>query len=308
MLEVKRLVPPSPEHFLTVIEGMRGAFKSYDKSDSGICTKTEFKELCYGHCSNVGGVDIDYLDNGESYYAPYCLQEVPNDVPSVFVLGHNDGRLLMGLTKLGTSDRKLLRQLPIILEIKAPLYWHKQMDRYQVGTTFTSESTMHTITKYPFTIDDFSLDHAGDVDEPEGLGSFLNLFESFYLKNLNYLRDKYLETGEEKYEKLLIELLPESYNQRRTISMNYEVALQIISQRKGHKLGEWEVLIDYLLKNVPYLDDIYKASCYKDNKIKKLEADKKELQEEIEKRNKRCVELEIEIEKLEDEIMYGNDE
>lgn len=278
MLEVLNCVTPSAKEFQTVIHGMRNAFKSWERSDSCLYKL----DITIGHPElYVGEEDVSNV--GEDWERFNKSVETDFYPVKSFYLGENDKTLLMNLTKLGPSDRKVLRQLPIILEVNSPLYWWKQADCYRVGTVTNSESTMHTITKNPFTVDDFSIDHAGEVDEPEGLGSFLNLFESIYLKDLNYLRDKYLETGEDKYKKLLIEILPESYNQTRTWSLNLEVALQIIHQRKTHELTEWHQLIDYMLDNIPLLKELYEASCYKENTLKKLKAENKELRAEVEK-------------------------
>lgn len=270
MLEVKQCVTPSPDQWDIVIKGMRNAFKSWDKNDSTFCEGES-----YGYC---GISNCPFWSMGNDGRDARCGK--PKMEIGRITLGENDKKLLLNLTKLGTSDRKLLRQLPIILKVNAPLYWWKQADKYQIGTVTNSESTMHTIEKLPFTAEDFSLDHAEEVDEPEGCGSFLNLFLSIYLEDLNYLRGKYLETKEDKYKKLLIEILPESYNQARTWSLNYEVALQIIHQRKNHPLKEWEGLINYLLENVPYLRDIYEASCYQEITMKKLKEENNELRKE----------------------------
>lgn len=272
MLEVKRCVTPSPEQFDIVIHGMRSAFKSWDKNDSMV-------------------IDERIEDDSNVHFTPL-----------VFKLGENDKKLLLNLTKLGTSDRKVLRQLPIILEVKAPLYWWKQADKYQIGTVTNSESTMHTLVKKPFELSDFSTDSWEDdfvlfgnpdpIILPDGTEEpcqYATTIPETFLEDvidyLNGFRRAYLETKEKGLWNAINGLLPQSYLQTRTWSLNYEVALQIIHQRTGHPLEEWKTLIDYLLENVPYLKEIYEASCFKDNYIKKLEAEVKELRNKL-KENK----------------------
>ena len=269
---VTNLVTPSAEWWDAAINGMRNAFKSWDKADSEICTDSEEeKEICYGGCPFV-----DHWEGEENYCYPICGYETYENGP-VFILGKNDRTLLLGLTAAGDpSHRKVLRQLPVIMDITAPLLFWKQLDTYKVGTTANSESTMHTITKYPFTLDDFDLECAGKAMDEEEIGSYINIFKAFYLKDLNYLRDKFLETKDKDYWYTLNELLPQSYIQTRTWSANYEVLLTIIKNRLGHKIPIWDRLITYWLKEVYMLLDLAVAAgiveviegvvCYQDEK------------------------------------------
>ena len=245
MIKVENLVTPSPEQFYTAIKGMRNAYKSTDKSDS-------LKE-CYNH-----GKDFE----GECCKCSFQWTGECDDpwIYSGFVLGDADKHLLLNLCKAGTSHRKVLRQLPVIMDITAPLYWWKQMDQYKLGTVTNSESTMHCLTKEPFKLENFSIEHLPkqswsldgymDVIPPVGY------FKCNVVDLLNDYRNAYLRTNNIDYWYAINELLPQSYNQKRTWSANYEVLLNIVQQRKNHKLSEWNDFIDILLEHVPYLKEI----------------------------------------------------
>ena len=146
-----------------------------------------------------------------------------------------------------------MRQIFVSMDITAPLYWWKEFDTYKVGTVANSCSTMHTIHKKEFTEDDFShekLMNETDVPffSPRGtLGKIIN--------TLNYCREKYLETRDKNWWWQMIQLLPTSYNQKRTVTMNYENVVTIIRQRTGHKLDEWNDFIK-ILKELPYVNEI----------------------------------------------------
>lgn len=242
MIEINNLVPPSAKQFNTVIAGIRNAYKSYDRADSELANVDEHK---------------------------------------VFAFGKEDNKLARTLIAGDSpSHRKFLRQLPIIMDIKAPLFFWKQLDTYKIGTTANSESTMHCLTKEPFKIEDFSTDHFDSVDSKEnnwfesyengnefdGLildDGYIDLdeyFEYYNLGLLNSLREKYLKTKNMNYWYLINELLPQSYLQTRTWSANYEVLLNIIAQRIHHKLPEWRSLIVCWLKNVPFLPEFALAA------------------------------------------------
>ena len=147
-----------------------------------------------------------------------------------FFLGKNDADLAGRLVKAGNEHRKFLRQIMIWTDITAPFYWWKEFDTYKVGTVANSCSTMHKLTYKPFERDDFSHDHLSET----GLAALDSL-----IVTLNGLRDHYLETKDKQDWWDMIQLLPTSYNQKRTVSMNYENALSIYRQRRGHKLDEW---------------------------------------------------------------------
>ena len=150
----------------------------------------------------------------------------------VYHLGENDKDLMTRLVKAGNEHRKFMRQIMIWTDITAPLYWWKEYDTYKVGTVANSCSTMHKLTYKPFERDDFSHDHLSET----GLEALDAL-----IVTLNKLRDRYLENKDKQDWWDMIQLLPSSYNQRRTVSLNYENALSIYRQRRGHKLDEWHV-------------------------------------------------------------------
>lgn len=189
-----------------------------------------------------------------------------DDGRAVFTLGENDADLMHRLFKGGTEHRKFMRQIMVSMDITAPLYWWKEFDTYKVGTVANSCSTMHTIHKKAFELDDFSWNQLLNTDcdlieytWQNGLFKKmvqpLQLLTDFIIPSLNVCREKYLETKDKKYWWQMIQLLPSSYNQKRTVTMNYENAAAIIRQRTGHKLDEWHVLVERLM-NLPYMDVI----------------------------------------------------
>ena len=161
-------------------------------------------------------------------------------------VGDNDLDLMHRLYSAGSEHRKYLRQIFVSLDITAPLYWWKEFDTYKVGTVANSCSTMHKISAKEFEIEDFSNEHLN-------YKSFRMLEE--LIRYLNFMRDWYNETKNKDAWWQLIQLLPTSYNQKRTITMNYENVITIIKQRTGHKLDEWKTLIDSL-KELPYIKEI----------------------------------------------------
>lgn len=163
-----------------------------------------------------------------------------------FYLGENDLDLMQRLYKAGTEHRKYLRQIMVSMDITAPLYWWKEFDTYKIGTVANSCSTMHKIHAKEFELDDFSHEH---LDE----GGLICI--NCTIENLNYYRDRYLESHSKADWWNMIQLLPTSYNQKRTVTLNYEVAVSIIKQRSHHKLDEWHYLCDRL-HELPYLHKI----------------------------------------------------
>lgn len=174
--------------------------------------------------------------------------EYTNDLYS-FDIGPNDLDLMKRLYKAGPEHRKFMRQIAVSMDITAPLYWWKEFDTYKIGTTSNSCSTMHKIHTKEFTLDDFSHEHLY-IDS-------LALLET-YIGELNYNRENFLKHRDKKDWWQLIQLLPSSYNQKRTITMNYENVATIINQRSGHKLDEWNTLVDEL-KQLPYIREIMDA-------------------------------------------------
>ena len=171
-----------------------------------------------------------------------------------YVIGKNDLDLMKRLYQAGTEHRKYLRQIFVCMHIMAPLYWWKEFDTYKVGVTSDSCSTMHTIHKKEFELDDFSYEH---LENFNGFSETTNFYEWFVdtIEKLNVARRLYISTGDKRYWWQLIQLLPSSYNQKRTITMNYENVVNIINQRQGHKLDEWNEFCN-VLKGLPYIKEI----------------------------------------------------
>ena len=171
----------------------------------------------------------------------------------------NDLNLATRLIKAGTEHRKFLRMIHVQMDVTAPLYWWKEADTYKVGTTANSCSTMHKIAAKEFTLDDFSHDHLfNDAVVYNGYVSTSVL--ECVIGALNEFRNLYLETKDKRYWWQMIQLLPSSYNQRRTWDMSMETLLSILHQRKNHKLDEWNEFRDICLEQVPYLKEFYEAS------------------------------------------------
>ena len=167
-----------------------------------------------------------------------------------FEIGENDYKLLKNLTIAGPEHRKWNRMVTVTMDITAPLYWWKEYDTYKVGTVANSCSTMHKIQAKEFTVDDFSYEH---LLEP----SYKCLCETIVL--LNDARDIFNETKDKKYWWQMIQLLPSSYNQKRTVMLNYEVLANMYKSRRNHKLDEWHTLCDWIEK-LPYSELITGAS------------------------------------------------
>ena len=173
-------------------------------------------------------------------YEAYSGEFVPN-----LKIGENDLDLMHRLYVGGQPHRKYLRQIFAVMDITAPLYWWKEFDTYKVGTTANSCSTMHKITAKEFTLDDFSHEHLLD---PHGLLADI-------VTDLNSWREDYLQSKNKDYWWQLIQLLPSSYNQRRTVSMTYENVMNILDYRGNHKLDEWREFCE-ILRGLPYIKEI----------------------------------------------------
>lgn len=158
---------------------------------------------------------------------------------NTFKLGENDKGLAMKLSKAGTDHRKFLRMITVYADITAPLYWWKEFDTYKVGTVANSCSTMHKLTSKRLTLDDFSIDNNEQ-------GYYVDI-----LYDLNALIDNYKKTNDIKYFRMLVGLLPSSFNQKRTVMLNYEVLANIYKSRQGHKLKEWHEFIEWI-EELPY--------------------------------------------------------
>lgn len=163
------------------------------------------------------------------------------------VIGKNDLELMQKLIKAGSEHRKFLRQIFVAVDITAPLYWWKEFDTYKIGTVSNSTSTMHKLASTPITMDCFEMDdYCGFFETP--WGNLIALLEQ--------CRKEYNETKDRRYWKELIRLLPESWLQKRTITMNYENILNMYRQRKNHKLTEWSKSFCNWVKTLPYAEEL----------------------------------------------------
>lgn len=231
MLKVENVEVVGWEH---AIRGMRNPKNSWEKSDSHSCG------TC-GDCDNC----IDYEN------CPYGYDFLKT------VIGPNDLDLMTRLRDAGTDHRKFMRMITVYVDIIAPLYWWKEFDTYKVGTVANSCSTMHKIAAKEFTLDDFSHEHlleGSDVDWGDVVGKSVLEHVIF---SLNVYRGLYLSTKDKKYWWQMIQLLPTSYNQKRTVMMNYEVLANIYKSRKNHKLDEWHTFCDWI-ESLPYSELITK--------------------------------------------------
>ena len=185
-------------------------------------------------------------EKSDSVFTQHELEDWPHNTVKTFDdLGPNDLDLMTRLRNSGTDHRKFMRMITVYLDITAPLYWWKEFDTYKVGTVANSCSTMHKIAEKEFTLKDFSCEHLEN--------SWLaHLKETIRL--LNEARDAYHwcnTDAKKEWWWQMIQLLPSSYNQKRTVMLNYEVLANIYKSRKGHRLDEWKTMIDWI-ENLPY--------------------------------------------------------
>lgn len=237
MLNIENVVTPSPEQWRSAIMGARNAMNSWDRSDSR--------------------------------WEPQ-FDTISGPMSAEFVIGPNDLDLMKRLRNAGTDHRKFMRMLPVHMDIVAPFYWWKEFSTYKVGTVANSCSTMHKIAAKEFTLEDFSCEHLTGLNDYEECSCWEDEFPQFEEKDgemlfwtpidilkhtiqgLNFYRERYLETKSKpmknetarqdlmkKYWWQMIQLLPSSYNQRRTVMLNYEVLANIYKSRRNHKLDEW---------------------------------------------------------------------
>lgn len=212
------------------IRGMRNPMNSWGKSDSNYRLILASRcDTCTSYLLN----NCDDCDNCEVY--KLC------NSPNYFLVGPNDLDLMIRLSKAGTDHRKFMRMITVYLDITAPLYWWKEFDTYKVGTVANSCSTMHKIADKEFTLEDFSHEHL--YAPLQDLKPMIDL--------LNMYRERYLETKDKNDWWQMIQLLPSSYNQRRTVMLNYEVLANIYKSRKGHKLDEWNAFCNWI-ESLPY--------------------------------------------------------
>ena len=234
MIRIKNIDVWGWEH---AIRGMRNPLNSWEKSDS------EYKRMC----SSLGPNEAPHWCNHCGYDAcdPFLYEEK-------FIIGPNDLDLMRKLFAAGTEHRKFMRQIFVSLDVTAPLYLWKEMDTYKVGTVCNSCSTMHKIHAKEFEDEDFSMEHL--IEDRDHAAAFISSLHRT-IADLNTARELFLETKDKVYWWQMIQLLPSSYNQHRTLTMNYEVAATIIRQREGHKLDEWNQFVK-VLKGLPYMAEI----------------------------------------------------
>lgn len=249
MIKIENVEVVGWEH---AIRGMRNPMNSWDKSDSGY---VDFEDWDCGHGISDG--------NGNA-----------------FVIEENDLGLMKRLCNAGTDHRKFMRMLAVYVDITAPLYWWKEFDTYKVGTVANSCSTMHKIHAKKFSIDDFSHEHLKNYGI--SCSSFGELNRTINV--LNFWRDRFVESDEERQNYFnyngypsvptkkecwwqMIQLLPSSYNQKRTVMLNYEVLANMYKSRKNHKLDEWREFCEWI-KTLPYSELItgeFKEDANNDN-------------------------------------------
>lgn len=216
------------------IRGMRNPMNSWDKSDSGICKGGD------------DGIGCKNCQNQETCHHAYDHS---------WQLGKADHELMMKLAAGGPVHAKYRRMIVVYLDITAPLYWWKEFDTYKVGTVANSCSTMHKIAAKEFTLEDFSHEHLLGYDDLNWGDTVPLVTLECVIRALNVYRLKYLETKDKEYWWEMIQLLPSSYNQRRTVMLNYEVLAGIYPMRKNHKLDEWKEFCQWIEK-LPYSEII----------------------------------------------------
>lgn len=198
------------------IRGMRNPLNSWDKSDSGLTVM------------NPGDVEFGYDPNYE------------------YIVRENDLKLMKNLSKAGNDHSKFLRMINVTVDLTAPLYWWKEFDTYKVGTVANSCSTMHKIHAKEFELSDFSWEMLFEDS--------IELLEET-IRRLNYYRERFLETKDKRYWWQMIQLLPSSYEQKRTVQLNYAVLKNMYFSRRNHKLDEWHTLCRWM-EGLPYFKEI----------------------------------------------------
>lgn len=222
------------------IRGMRNPMNSWEKSDSHPCN-----------------ILNDLTDKNYSYRCAGCKNEF-SVRPNCILIGSNDYDLMTRLRNAGTDHRKFMRMITVYVDITAPLYWWKEFDTYKVGTVANSCSTMHKIADKEFIRDDFSCEHLlGDDTVPDHDYQSSTYVLDKVIQSLNFWRNEYLngtESGIPKDKRWwwqMIQLLPSSYNQKRTVMLNYEVLTNMYRSRHNHKLDEWREFCEWV-KGLPY--------------------------------------------------------
>ena len=223
--------------FEHAFRGLRNPKNSWNRSDSG--------KLYWD--------GTWYHEELKNYFTEYGIN---------FYIGANDMKLAQTLIKAGNEHRKFMRQIFVSVDITAPLYWWKEFDTYKVGTVANSTSTMHKLATTPITLDCFEIDDydrnlslADNPKDDDGLDN-ISTFEEDIIYVLENIRQKYLETKDKRYWKELVRWLPESWLQKRTITMNYENVRNMYFQRRNHKLTEWSESFIKWVESLPYAEEL----------------------------------------------------
>ena len=229
--------------FEHAIRGARNPMNSWNKSDSVWCEHLGYEECigCY------------------AYYDDKCHGIQPEKKQLIdFVIGEKDMDLMQRLIRGGSEHRKFMRQIFVSVDITAPMYLWSELDTYKIGTVANSTSKMHKIATTPITIDCFETDDLEtkfSLSLKDGIEPSISQWTNSIIDGCEFLRQKYLETKDKRYWKELIRWLPESWLQTRTWTANYEVLRNIVHQRKGHKLTEWQSFIDWV-HTLPYAEEL----------------------------------------------------
>ena len=211
-IKIENVVTPSAEQWEAIIRGTRNPMNSWDKSDSY----------------------YTYIEDAET------LQTAPFE----FFVGENDLALMKKLVSAGTDHSKFMRMINVTVDITAPMFWWSEYDTYKVGTVRNSCSKMHTIHIKPFDIDNFT--HEGCDKIPAAIDTLM-----YVVSECEHLRQLYNDTEQKKYWRAIIELLPESFNMRATVQMNYAVLQNIYHSRRNHRLDEWKDFCRWI-ETLPY--------------------------------------------------------
>ena len=216
------------------IRGMRNPMNSWEQSDS------DYRPILCKRCDNCMSYRLEKWDDCEQ-----CEVEQQTKAHDGFMIGPNDHSLMKKLRAAGTDHRKFMRMIEVYVDITAPLYWWKEYDTYKVGTVANSCSTMHKIAAKEFTLEDFSHEHLQEdsVAVLESVIHTMNVHREWY--NNKALDDPKIDWWQ------MIQLLPSSYNQKRTVMLNYEVLANMYKSRKGHRLDEWHTFCDWI-ESLPY--------------------------------------------------------
>ena len=236
------------------IRGMRNPMNSWTGSDSGYCGGDN--HIGCVHCHFAG--DKEHNEKIIATDFTYGYDILPcgkKEFTGEYEVGHKDYELMRKLCKAGTDHRKFMRMITVYVDVTAPLYWWKEYATYKVGTVANSCSTMHKIAAKEFTLDDFSCEHLNGHSE---------MVLEDVIKALNAEREYYLKSNDKSAWWQIIQLLPSSYNQRRTLMLNYEVLVNIYKSRRGHKLDEWKTFCEWI-DTLPY-SELITANLKEGNK------------------------------------------